>query len=131
LPETELPSEVRQLIARHLSSMEHVDVLVLLAKEPAHRWSTSEIRERLRLANDVPSRVFTDLVASGLIAREPGDTPRYQYQPSSSSLREAVASLLIVYEERPVTLVRTVYSRPSAVQSFADAFIIKKKSEEE
>ena len=111
--------------------MEHVDVLVLLAKEPTHRWSASEIRERLRLAIDLPAGVFIDLVESGLIIREPGDTPRYQYQPSSSSLREAVASLIVLYEERPVTLVRTVYSRPSAVQSFADAFIIRKRNEEE
>jgi hypothetical protein len=111
--------------------MEHVDVLVLLAKEPAQRWSPSEIRERLRLAIDLPARVFTDLITAGLIGRESGDPPRYQYQPSSASLRDAVSSLVVMYDERPVTLVRTVYSRPSAVQSFADAFIIKKKNEEE
>jgi hypothetical protein len=47
-----------------------------------------------------------------------------QYQPASAALDFTVRALVKAFEERPVTLIRLVYSRK--LQSFADAFKIKK-----
>ena len=58
-----------------------------------------------------------------------GPPSRYRYEPATPALRRAVELLAIAYNERPVTLVRAIYDRPSAIQSFADAFRIRKEDE--
>lgn len=126
-----LPAEVRQLIARHLATMEQVDVLLLLARSGDDGLTADEIRTELRLdANGVTPRTFDELRAAGLIEHDGGDPPRYRYEPSNPRDRDAVALLALAYNERPVTLVRAIYARPTPAQSFADAFRLRKKAED-
>ena len=134
MPESALPFEVRDLIARHLATMEHVDVLLLLARAPEHALSIGAIAERLRIPEGaLPARAMADLVESGLVAREkggPGGTDEvcFRYAPKTAAQRAAVEALAVAYNERPVTLVKAIYSRPTnAVQSFADAFRLRKE----
>jgi hypothetical protein len=123
----ELPPEVRDLVARRLQGMEEVEVLLLLASESA-ALSVSEIRERLRLpASSLPMASVDRLVANDLLAEETvrGER-RFRYAPATSELRRAVQLLGVAYNQRPVTLIRLVYHRPSPAQSFADAFRVRK-----
>ena len=61
----------------------------------------------------------------GLVARREND--EFQYAPATPELGAAVASLMRAYNERPVTLVRVIYSpRDEKIRSFADAFRLKK-----
>jgi hypothetical protein len=115
----ELPPEVRELVARRLRSMEEVDALLLLAGNSDNALTIREIRERLRLPESAlaPSSIV-ELERNGLVATEPGDTPRYRYAPESVELRKAVGLLAQAYHERPVTLVRLVYHRPGRAQTF-------------
>ncbi len=53
---------------------------------------------------------------------------RWGYQTPSSDLEAVVAGLTKAYNERPVTLVRTIYSlRDAKLRSLADAFRFKKE----
>jgi hypothetical protein len=126
----DLPHEVRELVARRLHSMEEVEVLLLLARETS-ALSVEEIRERLRIPSSaLPMASVAQLAANGLVAAEQadGDT-RYRYAPATSELRRAVDLLGVAYNQRPVTLVRLVYHRPSPAQSFADAFRLRKSED--
>lgn len=126
-----LPAEVRQLIARHLATMEQVDVLLLLARTP-EQWRTGEqIRTDLRIDEQgVAARTFSELSAAGLIETDGATPPCYRYAPSNARDKAAVELLALAYNERPVTLVRAIYARPTPAQSFADAFRLRKKAEE-
>ena len=127
----ELPAEVRQLILRHLASMEQVDVLLVLARTPERWQSRDEISRTLRISEKgVAPRTFDELRAAGLIEMDAGHPARYRYAPSSPADRKAVEMLALAYNERPVTLVRAIYARPTAAQSFADAFRLRKKAED-
>jgi len=122
-----LPKEVRDLVGRRLRSMEEVESLLLLAAEPAG-LTVADIREKLRLSSgaDLPPSI-TALIHQGLVLRqESGGEVRYRCCEMDSNLKRAVDLLRLAYNERPVTLVRLVYSRPTAAQSFADAFRIVK-----
>ena len=126
-----LPVEVRQLIARHLATMEQVDVLLLLARAGGQWRTTEEIRSELRLdEKGVTARTFDELRVAGLIEQDGGVPVRYRYAPSDARDRAAVELLALAYNERPVTLVRAIYARPTPAQSFADAFRLRKKAEE-
>ena len=125
--EVPIPGEVRQLLARHLHTMEQVEVLLLLARSAARSLGVDEIKRELRLeATADLSRTLSRLEASGLVAVDAGPPARYRYAPASAEARSAVELLAVAYNERPVTLVRMIYDRPSPVQSFADAFRLRK-----
>ena len=126
----DLPHEVRDLVGRRLQGMEDVEVLLLLSNEPA-TLSVDQIRERLRLpASGVPMASVQRLVENGLLAEETvGGARQFRYAPRTAELRRAVELLAIAYNQRPVTLVRLVYHRPSPAQSFADAFRLRKSED--
>ena len=101
-------------------------MLLLLAKAPERRWTAAEIRSELRLPTTaLPPKSLTDLEHAGLLGCEDGTPPRYAYAPRTPELRAGVEALAVAYNERPVTLVRAIYERPSPIQSFADAFRLR------
>ena len=121
-----LPDEVRQLIARHVHTMEQVEVLLLLARSADRSIGVDEIRRELRLpATALAPRTVAGLEDGRLIVAEPGSPPRYRYAPATAELRRAVDLLADAYNTRPVTLVRMIYDRPNAAQAFADAFRLR------
>jgi hypothetical protein len=125
-----LPDEVRKLIARHVHTMEHVEVLLLLARSPDRALGVDEIRTELRLpATALAPRTFAGLEDGRLIVADAGSPARYRYAPGTAELRHAVELLADAYNTRPVTLVRMIYERPNAAQVFADAFRLRKEGD--
>lgn len=132
-PELEISYELRQLAARHLESMEHVEVLVLLARDDARDWTTPELASELRWEALLAQRCLDDLVAARLLTRARGAERGaerggvYRYAPNAAD-REAVRALMHLYDTRPLMLGRLIYDRPPTVaRSFADAFRIRPK----
>lgn len=123
-----LPQDVRDLLARHLATMEHVEVLLALAGDEARSWSAVEIAAGTHTSAESVTARLEELVVAGFAVRAPsagGDS--YRYSPRTAPVRNAVSSLEEMYRTKPVTLIKAIYERPaSAVQSFADAFRIRK-----
>ena len=129
MPDDDLPPEVRDLVGRRLGTMEEVEVVLLLASEPG-ALSADEIRRRLRMpASALPPVSLARLVDNELIREEPGESGAcFRYAPRPE-LRRAVELLAVAYNQRPVTLVRLVYHRPTAAETFADAFRVRKSED--
>jgi hypothetical protein len=121
----DLPQIVRQLVNRHLASMDHVEALLFLLRDREAHRRVEAVATAARLERSVAERVLSDLVGAGLAQRtEQGF--RYHADPSD---REAVEALKLMYDTRPVTLVRAIYARPTPVKSFADAFLFRKSDD--
>ena len=126
MAEEPLPDEVRQLLNRHLSSMDHVTVLLAMRSAPKAVHQASAMMPLVHVSEPVATVVLADLAESSLVVRE-GDG--YRYAPNREHA-EAVDRLADMYNTRPVTLVRAIYDRPvSAAKTFADAFRIRKAGE--
>jgi len=127
-----LPAEVRDLIARHLGSMHHVDVLLLLRGAEPEEWTARRAAAALHAPPERIAVCMEQLAAAGLLAAgapAPGGAP-CRYAPRTAPLRHATDLLATMNNERPVTLIRAVYDRPAdPVQSFADAFRLRAKGE--
>lgn len=125
-----LPAEVRDLIAQHMRSMHHVDVLLLLRGAASEAWTA---RRAATVLQADPARLtpcLTELAAAGLLAPAGAapDGPAFRYAPRTTALQHATDLLAAMNNERPVTLIRAVYDRPAdPVQSFADAFRLRRE----
>ena len=122
----EMPAELAELLARHMSSMDHVALLLASHETAAVPASMEALAQQARIQPAVAERVLRDLVAARLLRRE-GEL--YHYAPAAES-REGVEALAEMNRTKPVTLIRAVYDRPArAAQSFADAFRLRKPGE--
>ena len=122
-----LGPEVRALVASHLASMDHVEVLLLLCRknEPV---TAAEIFSTTGRPRELIETALQDLTTGGLLSQTMlNGTETYKFDPQSEGLRSSVNQLETMYNERPVTLVRAVYERPAQpVLSFADAFRLRR-----
>ena len=124
-----LPVELLDLIARGIGSLEVVEVLLVLRRAPERAWRVTEVAHELRLATETAAAALAVLHAAQLLEMDRGERA-YRYAPATAALRGAVDQLEVAYDTRPVTLVKALYDRPPrAVQSFADAFRLRKPDE--
>jgi hypothetical protein len=123
---TELPEVVQQLLHAHLPSLDHVTVLLAAHADPLRLHDGASIAPLARVDEKVAGRVLSELAASHLLEQE-GTRFRLATTPA---VHEAVKELALMYNTRPVTLIRVLYERPaSPAQSFADAFRIRRTEE--
>lgn len=121
----EISSAVRELIDRHLPSMDHVQVLLHLhhQRDGGH---AEDVARAVELQGAVVAGALRDLASSGLLEQE-SETGRYRLRPTGPADTLALEELDALYHKRPVTLVRALYDRPATVlRSFSDAFRLRK-----
>ena len=91
--------------------------------------TVSELIEALRptaVTEPVVRETLALLRTQGILSETPDG--RILCRPDSPEVEGSIGLLLRAYNERPVTLIRTVYAIADAkkIQAFADAFKIKK-----
>ena len=122
-----LPTDVLDLIARHLDSMEQVQALLVLRREPDRFWQVDDVVSEVRASRDKVAAALAILHNNRLVSVAPGDPKSYRYSPETAALRTSVDTLEVAYITRPVTLVKSLYDRPArSIQSFAEAFRLRK-----
>jgi hypothetical protein len=110
-------------------TVDAAELLLLLQREPARWWTAQEAAGALlpgaSLSEADVVRYLGIFQGSALIAV--GPDKRVQYRPAFAALEAHVRTLAQAYSERPVTLIRVIYAlRDSSIQSFADAFRLKR-----
>jgi hypothetical protein len=124
----ELPPEVVRLIHDSVPTVDALEILVMLACAPDATWSAADLHAKFsRVSETTMAMYLKELAGQGIVLAEPSGG--YRYRPASPAIEAAVAGLCKAYNERPVTLIRTVYSTADKrqIQSFADAFRLKKE----
>jgi hypothetical protein len=110
--------------------MDHVEVLMRLFEANGRPLALPEIERATRLGPATVERCAQDLVKAHLASHDPA-ARTYAFATSTVAERGTVAELAVLYNQRPVTLVRLIYSQPpSPVKSFADAFRLRPESED-
>lgn len=94
-------------------------------KEKQDGMSEGELQAATRLEPKQVGRALEELVR-GEIVRFDEAARTYHYAPRTDADRAAIESLMTLYHQRPVTLVKLIYAMPSlAITSFADAFRLR------
>ena len=119
----ELSNPVRDLLLGPIDSMDQVQILAVLASDPRRAWTSDEIAGATRLPSAPVMTLLRQLASAELVGQTlEGDEERFTNGASTATARGAVAELLDMYNTRPVTLVRAIYSgisrRPPTFEEF-------------
>ena len=117
--------DLQQFILKHIESVDHLRALLLLRSEPDRGWSAMEAGGRLYLQPRQIAGVLASLKAAGLLHEGTGAT--FSFKPANQNLAELVEELATLDKERPVTLIKLIYSRPDTLEAFADAFRLRRE----
>jgi hypothetical protein len=123
----EISDDVRELIRRRVTSMDHVEVLMRLYEAGGEALTSQQLERGARLGPQTVARCAAELVSARLVSHDPA-SDSYRYAPPNVD-RPTVEELASLYHQRPVTLVKLVYAQPpNPVKSFADAFRLRDES---
>ncbi len=126
MAQSELPEVVRRLVHGHLPTVDHVTVLLAAHAEPARTVDAATVAPMVRVDESVAARVLSELAGAHLL-QPAGSGFKLAESPE---VRGAVDQLAVMYNTKPVTLIRAIYERPATpAQSFADAFRIRRTEE--
>jgi hypothetical protein len=126
---TELPGEVRRLLAGPVDSLEKMEVLRLCWEDPAKVWTIADARDRLRLPVDLVMTACNDLTDAGFLA---GVGQGYRFAPTGPDAA-ASAQLCRLYDGDRLLVIREMTAlamdriRNSAARAFSDAFRIRRR----
>ena len=124
----DFPDDVRQFIADHINSAAELELLLLLKGDPGKQWTADEVGKSLYTSGEMCATQLGDLSSRGLLIVTSDGQPRYQYRPSSEELHRLIVRLDDLYQQRRVSVITMIYSKPvDRVRTFADAFRLRKE----
>jgi hypothetical protein len=128
LPEDPLSPLVRQFLRNYIQSIEQLEILQIMQRDPLRDWSSEELYDVIRSnAGSIASRL-AQFAQAALIQESAPGAGRFQFQPRTPELAAAIAETLETYRVRSVLVIETIFKPPTdAAQRFADAFRFKPK----
>lgn len=126
MSESTIPEEALRLIARHIHSVEQLEILLFLQKTPGKLLTKQEVFRAIQSSETSVASSLAYFSNEGFLIKESEGT--YRFAPPSPELEQACALLATAYHERRVAVIEAIYSRPSdPVRNFADAFRLRKE----
>lgn len=123
---TGIPDEVKALVLEHIDSIDQLEVLLLLFRQPHHDYDPEGVASELRIAPQAAIERLRDLHARGLIER---NERGYRFGAETERNRRIFA-LSQAYLERRVALINLIFSKPTEkLRTFANAFRLRKDDE--
>ncbi len=127
----EFPEDLRRFIRRHIDSLDELESLLLLAREPARDWSAEVLAEALYTSVQAAKTNLVRLKAKGLVesgGESSGPTYRFRASGESAPLVDRLGRM---YPTWRVTVTTLIYSKPDpGIEAFKDAFDFRKGRED-
>jgi hypothetical protein len=122
---------VRAFLGRHIGSVDQLETLLLLEREPDRWWSAEEVGAELQTSRGTAGKCLEALASKNLLDVRISDDLFYRYAPVSPSLQAAVSETVRAYEGNPVAVTAGIYSLPlDEIRDFAEAFRIRKRRDD-
>jgi hypothetical protein len=102
---------------------------LILGDDPDKEWSVPSLAQEVQAESQTTTIHLTGLKCRGLVTSiDRGSDVLYRHGCGSPALERMLCSLLQLYRERPVTMIRMVYAQASeTLRVFADAFRVRKE----
>ena len=127
MSQNELPQDAKRLIADHITSVEQLEILLLLHGQPDQQWSVKAVAEQMRTSEQSAASRLADLEARGFLKSSDGLDATYRFLPADPRRAREVDELAQVYGERRYTVIDLIFSKPiDNLRVYADAFRFRK-----
>jgi hypothetical protein len=103
--------EILLFVRNRVPSAWTLELLLLLHRDPQASWSREALARELRGTADLVAHNLSLLESAGLVAAV-GDEG-YAYRPGSAELADRVTALAALYAQKPVTILRTIFTAPN------------------
>jgi hypothetical protein len=122
------PSEaLTTFLQQRLTSVDQVDIVLLLMQDPARAWTAPEVAAAVRTAQESAAMRLFLLASGGLIVFEAsGGIPRYRYAGGDPETQALLTELAEIYTADRNAIAILLGAPPDPLRSFADAFKLKK-----
>jgi DNA-binding MarR family transcriptional regulator len=128
MPDAELSPDLQRFIARHIQSVEKLELLLLFFRDPTRTWHTPEIVQQIQSSAGSVSKKLDEMVASGFVAREKDG--KFRFVEKSPSTQSQVAALDQAYRQRRIKVIEAIFSKSTEeLRAFSDAFKLRKENE--
>lgn len=117
-------TEVLEFIDACISSVEELEILLLLWSTRDRGWSADQVSQELRTSTMSAERRLKSLGEAGLLRQYDGNL--FQFSPASSERDRLVGEVANAYRGFRVRITERIYNKPNTLKSFADAFIVRK-----
>lgn len=122
-----LPAPVKQLLSRHIKSVEQLEVLLLLRSQPQRGWTATEVYDVIRSSQPSIQTRLQTFTAEGFLIEEKGPPQTFRFSPKDQTLHSAVDQTAAAYQTSRVRVIEAIFApEVDPVQSFADAFKLRK-----
>lgn len=123
----DFPADLSQYITERISSVAQLEALLLLRSDPEKTWTAPEVEASLRTTPEMAAEQLAILQSEGIVIQPDSNVAEFRYSPTDK-LRDLIDRLAAIYEERRVTVITMIYSKPvDKVRTFADAFRLRKE----
>jgi hypothetical protein len=117
-----------RFILDKIDTVAQLEGLLILWSTTDDEWSAQSLADRLYITEEQTVDLLGILCTRELIITKAGKPPVFQYQPSSTELKEKVDRLARLYSKNLLAVTNLIHSKPKTrVQQFADAFKLRKK----
>jgi hypothetical protein len=117
---------LKAFLEQRLSSLDQIEVVMLLRADPGRSWTAPEVAAALGTAPETATMRLFLLASGGMIAFEPSAIRRYRYASSDSELNAMLQELSEVLGAHREDLLAALQSSRDPIRSFSDAFKLKK-----
>jgi Fic family protein len=121
-----LPNTVKRFIVLHIDSVELLNVLLILHREPNRQFTIENIEHELRSSRLAIEKRLSDLYSRKILRKISSTSGLHSYLPTSAEISTEIADVAAFNQTYPARIIELIYSRKDeALRSFADAFKIK------
>lgn len=120
-----IPREVKDFLSKNITSIEQLEILLLVFRNTAKNWRQEEIAQTLGIQMDATENCLRMLSERGLVDKH-ASTMHYQAS-ANEELHRQIATVAKSYSERRITMINFIFSRHlDRIRAFADSFKLKK-----
>jgi predicted transcriptional regulator len=124
----ELSEELKGFIKQYITSLEQLEILLLLYKEPDRPWTIEEVYKVTQTNHASVAERLKILATAGLVIVEGTDNLIFRSQPNPTELTRRISELQEAYTLSKYKVVEAIFSAPrDQAQKFADSFKIRRK----
>jgi hypothetical protein len=126
MAENPISTGLRNFITGNIQSVEHLEILCLLAEDPSRSWSVAEVYRHILSTEKSVAEGLQYFSARGFLTADAGG--EFRFTPKTSDLNVLTQELVKSYRERRVAVIESIYKKSGdSAQHFAEAFRLRKE----